>query len=210
MNDTDDKVTLMTIHSAKGLEFKKVFLIGLEEGVFPGNQSIYGGESEIEEERRLMYVAITRAKRELTITNASTRMIFGSTNRNMPSRFLKEIPDEYCNISSSVPKVSQPPLFKTSSRFGESSYGFNGRSTYSHSPYGTSQKEKLFGSYSSSKTAVEPVGSYTVGQRVEHKTFGEGLIVSVSPMGSDTMLEIAFENVGTKKLMATYAKLKVL
>ena len=95
-----DAVVLMTIHSAKGLEFPNVFLIGMEEGIFPGNQSIYGGEEEIEEERRLAYVAITRAKQKLFITNAYTRMLYGSTNRNIPSRFLKEIPEKLCKIES--------------------------------------------------------------------------------------------------------------
>ena len=87
---------MMTIHSAKGLEFDSVFLVGMEEGVFPGNQSIYAGESEIEEERRLAYVGITRAKRQLYLTNTNTRMLFGSTNRNRPSRFLNEIPSNLC------------------------------------------------------------------------------------------------------------------
>lgn len=206
MNDTEDKVTLMTVHSAKGLEFGKVFLIGLEEGIFPGNQSIYGGESEIEEERRLMYVAITRAKRNLTITNAVTRMVFGSTNRNLPSRFLKEMPDEYCSFASSVVKTSySQPSANFYSSYGE-------RHKYSGASYSSgSQSSKSFGGYSAAKTTTAaPQQNYRVGQRVEHKTFGTGMIVTVSPMGSDTLLEIAFDTVGTKKLMAAYAKLKIL
>ena len=95
-----DAVVLMTVHSAKGLEFNNVFLVGLEEGIFPGQQSIYGTEEDIEEERRLAYVALTRAKRKLHISNAYTRMLFGSTNRNMPSRFLEEVPKELCDIKS--------------------------------------------------------------------------------------------------------------
>ena len=208
MNEDEDKVTLMTVHSAKGLEFEKVYLIGLEEGIFPGNQSIYGGESEIEEERRLMYVAITRAKRELTVTNASTRMIFGSTNRNVPSRFLKEIPDEYCNVSAAVPSFAQ------SGSFGSGFSGSGRRSSdfgaYTRSSYGGNKISKPFGSYAAEKTVVSTAANYTPGQRVCHKTFGNGMIVAVSPMGSDTLLEIAFDNVGTKKLMAAYAKLKIL
>lgn len=211
MNESEDKVTLMTIHSAKGLEFEKVFLIGLEEGIFPGNQSIYGGESEIEEERRLMYVAITRAKRELTITNATTRMVFGSTNRNMPSRFLKEIPDEFCNIKAAISRPSY------SNGYGNSSYGssYGGERGYTHhnaipSSY-AAPKSKPFGSYSAAKKVESSSNNnYLAGQKVEHKTFGEGLILSVSPMGNDTLLEIAFDKVGTKKIMATYAKLKIL
>lgn len=204
MNESEDKVTLMTIHSAKGLEFEKVFLIGLEEGIFPGNQSVYGGESELEEERRLMYVAITRAKRELTITNAVSRMVFGSTNRNMPSRFLKEIPDDYCKISS----VAAKSFFSQGSDF---------RSSYCESyptaraGFGSGVKaSKPFGSYSAAKATDVPRQSFSIGQRVEHKTFGTGMIVSAQPMGSDTLLEIAFDDVGTKKLMAAYAKLKIL
>ena len=207
MNDTDDKVTLMTVHSAKGLEFEKVFLIGLEEGVFPGNQSIYGGESEIEEERRLMYVAITRAKRQLYITNAVTRMVFGRTDRNMPSRFLKEIPDCYCNMSAAV---SRPAYNQYGGSFGFEGERYSQRSPQrATTPYGKSAVS--FGSYSAAKK-VTPASNcnYAAGQRVEHKTFGEGLIISASSMGSDTLLEIAFDGVGTKKLMAAYAKLKIL
>ncbi len=204
MNETEDKVTLMTIHSAKGLEFEKVYLIGLEEGIFPGSQSIYGGESEIEEERRLMYVAITRAKRNLLVSNAVTRMVFGSTNRNMPSRFLKEIPDEFCDVSKKVPQMS---------------YGYSfGNDSGSHTPRVSHQSstsygrpKTSFGSYSAApKPQSAQSNSYVAGQRVEHNTFGVGLILSVSPMGSDTLLEIAFDTVGTKKLMANFAKLKVL
>lgn len=202
MNDSDDKVTLMTVHSAKGLEFEKVFLIGLEEGIFPGNQSIYGGESEIEEERRLMYVAITRAKRRLTVSNAVTRMVFGSTNRNLPSRFLKEIPDRYCNMSASVSKTP----YSDYSGYNGGVYASNVNRTASAAKPKTS-----FGNYSArKKTDSATANSYFAGQRVQHNTFGEGLIISASPMGSDTLLEIAFDTVGTKKLMAAYAKLKIL
>ncbi len=205
MNDSDDKVTLMTVHSAKGLEFPKVYLIGLEEGIFPGNQSIFGGESEIEEDRRLMYVAITRAKSALTITNAATRMLYGSTGRNLPSRFLKEIPNDFCIVSAAY----TTPHYETP-------FGVGGGRDYS---YGSTAKQPAksygssisFGGFSAAKKPDSaPVGSYSAGQRVEHKTFGEGLIVSVSPMGNDTLLEIAFDSVGTKKLMATFAKLKIL
>ncbi len=203
MNESDDKVTLMTVHSAKGLEFEKVFLIGVEEGVFPGNQSIYGGESELEEERRLMYVAITRAKKILTISNAVTRMVFGSTNRNMPSRFLKEIPDEYCNMKAVVSQMS----YSRSRDFDDGFY--TPRATRPVMSHGKTTAS--FGSFSAvKKTASAPDCVYSAGQRVAHKTFGEGLILSASPMGSDTLLEIAFDTVGTKKLMAAYAKLKVL
>lgn len=202
MNDSDDKVTLMTIHSAKGLEFEKVFLIGLEEGIFPGNQSIFGGESEIEEERRLMYVAITRAKRQLTIINAVTRMVFGSTNRNMPSRFLGEIPNNYCKS-----EIKSSPMSHTRS-YDLPISDYSLRSSHGLDSYA---KSSSIGSYSVAKKAdTVPTASYSAGQRVEHKTFGQGFILSASPMGSDTLLEIAFDTVGTKKIMAAYAKLKIL
>lgn len=205
MNDSEDKVTLMTIHSAKGLEFEKVFLIGLEENIFPGSQSIYGGESEIEEERRLMYVAITRAKRELTISHAVTRMVFGRTDRNMPSRFLKEIPDEFCRC---VGGISKRPFDNSYGSYTAGSQGYTKSVNTTGKAYGQTSS---FGGYSAvKKPATVSNAQYSAGQRVEHKTFGEGLILSVSPMGNDTLLEIAFDTVGTKKLMGAYAKLKVL
>ncbi len=209
MNESDDKVTLMTIHSAKGLEFPNVFLIGLEEGIFPGNQSIYGGNTEIEEERRLAYVAITRAKHSLHITLAATRMLYGSTGRNLPSRFLKEIPTELCSVSSAE-------LY--SSGYGSYSYGYreDSGSRLDTNEGGYVYGRKAFtggviGSYSAKKPENKAqTGIYCAGQTVEHKTFGKGLILSVSSMGNDNLLEIAFEGVGTKKLMAGYAKLKIL
>lgn len=187
LDGEDDRVVLMTVHSAKGLEFNNVFLIGMEEGIFPGNQSIYSGPAEIEEERRLAYVAITRAKKHLTVTNAYTRMLFGCTGRNMPSRFLKEIPERLCSISGL--KFSAPyedsrkktDTARTDISFGKSSHHFE-------------------------KVTV----NYTAGQRIKHPTFGEGMIISVTPMGADNLLEIAFDSVGTKKLMSNYAKLTVI
>ncbi len=211
MNESDDKVTLMTIHSAKGLEFERVFLVGMEEGIFPGNQSIYGGPEEIEEERRLCYVAITRAKRHLTITNAATRMLYGSTGRNLPSRFLKEIPQEYCTVSAADMGFSgydgMDTPYSRRQTFGGHIIGSGNPSPY------LSGNKKPFGGYSAagkqSATATDD-NTYSAGQTVEHKTFGRGMILSVSPMGNDKLLEIAFESAGTKKLMAAYAKLKVL
>ena len=113
LNSEEDKVTLMTIHSAKGLEFPIVFLVGMEEGIFPGNSSINGGESEIEEERRLAYVGITRAKEKLYITNAAQRMMFGNINRNLPSRFLKELPEETIERIDRTVTVTRQPVKST-------------------------------------------------------------------------------------------------
>lgn len=187
LDESEDRVVLMTIHSAKGLEFNNVFLIGMEEGIFPGNQSIYSGAEEMEEERRLAYVAITRAKKTLTVTNAYMRMLFGSTNRNMPSRFLKEIPEELCSFEG----YRRAPA-KSEYSSGHTSYlDIN---AYSKAP-------------AAPKTSA---AKYAAGQKVSHKVFGEGLILSVKPMGGDTLLEVAFNTVGTKKLMAGYAKLTVL
>ena len=194
MNESDDKVILMTVHSAKGLEFNNVFLIGMEEGIFPGNQSIYGGPEEIEEERRLAYVAITRAKKNLTVTNAFMRMIFGMTNRNMPSRFAKEIPEELCEFSGVTAKAPVTQI---------STYSANTQKPR------TSSFTSSF-TASTTKQSSQSTGTvYTVGQQVTHKTFGKGMIVSVTPMAGDHILEIAFENVGTKKIMANYSKLTV-
>ena len=188
MNDSDDRVSLMTVHSAKGLEFRYVFLVGMEDGVFPGNQSIYAGKEEMEEERRLAYVAITRAKKRLFLSHAYTRMLYGSTGRNTPSAFLREIPDELCeNTGMKVGFTS----------FDSFSSGFRAKPSPRpvKAPVSAAPKDNTV---------------YTAGQRVRHKTFGDGMVLSVAPMGGDTLLEIAFDTVGTKKLMAGYAKLTVL
>ena len=199
LNSDSDRVVLMTVHSAKGLEFNNVFLPGMEEGIFPGNQSIYSGPEEIEEERRLAYVAITRAKKHLTVTNACTRMIFGMTGRNMPSRFLREIPQQLCDCVSYGRGIS----------YGNTYAGEHSAAVIQPAAQKTSYKGTLSRGSSFSASSA-PSCSYSVGQQVEHKTFGKGSIISVSPMGADTMLEIAFEDVGTKKLMSNYAKLKIL
>ena len=192
LNSDDDKVVLMTVHSAKGLEFNNVYLIGMEEGIFPGNQSIYAGPEEIEEER-LAYVAITRAKKKLTVTNAYTRMLFGCTNRNMPSRFLKEIPEELCGFSG-----FKRPYSYVSERSG----GYSERKN--------AGRDISFGVSSLTGTLKKNNVEFSAGQRVRHKAFGDGMIISVTPMAGDELLEIAFDTVGTKKLMAGYAKLTVI
>ncbi|MBE6787514.1 MAG: ATP-dependent DNA helicase PcrA [Ruminococcaceae bacterium] len=191
--DTEsDKVVMMTIHSAKGLEFPNVFLVGMEEGIFPGSQSMYGGNEEIEEERRLAYVAITRAKKKLVISHTVMRMLFGSTNRNLPSRFLREIPVELCDNTGYLPKSYEVKSYSTS-----------------FTPT-TVKKSTFTVSNSVASTTSKPTTTYSVGQMVSHKTFGEGLVLSVTPMGNDNLLEIAFQNVGTKKIMAGFAKLTII
>ncbi|MDD4700141.1 MAG: 3'-5' exonuclease [Oscillospiraceae bacterium] len=198
VNDIDkydadsDAVVLMTVHSAKGLEFPNVFLVGWEEGMFPGNQSIYGGPEEIEEERRLAYVAITRAKKRLYISNAYTRMLYGQTNRNLPSRFLKEIPQELCDIEAKKPLAESV-----------------GQVTFKHaSPskeYAAAYAERMQESKSKASTEL-----YSVGQRVKHKVFKDGTVLSATRMGNDVLLEVAFDDVGTKKIMSNFAKLEKL
>ena len=206
-----DTVTLMTLHSAKGLEFDTVFLVGLEEEIFPGAQSIFGGEAEMEEERRLCYVGITRAKRKLYITNAYVRMLFGQTKRGRPSRFIRELPEDCLEVKGYSP-FSVP---------SGNSYGSSG-SYGSHSSYAGSfsyggNEFSGFNDYSAPKTTTTvkptqkaaPTGkTYKVGSAVRHKAFGEGIIINATPMGNDTLLEISFSKAGTKRVMANFARLE--
>ena len=184
MEETDS-VLMMTLHSAKGLEFPSVFVVGMEEGVFPGMQAIYD-MNEMEEERRLAYVGMTRAKRNLYLTAAASRMIFGQTNHNRISRFIEEIPDEYKEFFD-----------ETERRRQNVSYHFE------ETPSGRIRTEKTF-----SAAPQKAQGTvFSVGDRVRHKVFGGGTVLAASPMAGDTMLEIAFDTKGTKKLMANFAKL---
>ncbi|MCY1714007.1 ATP-dependent helicase [Caproiciproducens galactitolivorans] len=192
-DEHSDSVVMMTIHSAKGLEFPVVFLPGFEDGIFPGMQAIYN-PVEIEEERRLAYVAITRAKEELYIVNAESRMIFGSTSRNKPSRFIEEIPEELVERSRSREwKKPQPGTSLPTSAFEARAI--------------TMESARSFGP-SSLIHSEPPVAQFKAGDCVSHKTFGKGMVLSASPMGNDTLLEIAFDKVGTKKLMANFARLQ--
>lgn len=194
-NENDDSVVLMTLHSAKGLEFPVVFIPGMEEGIFPGNMSMYSDE-DMEEERRLAYVGITRAKKMLYLLNARQRMLYGTTNRNMPSRFLREIPSEVKNDITVEP-------FTPRGSFTRSNYG-SGNPIGSHNL--SSSAAHKFGQVNAK---AESTGEeYNAGDTVRHKTFGTGVILSSMPMGGDVLLEIAFDKAGTKKLMANYAKLE--
>lgn len=186
-----DAVVMMTIHAAKGLEFPVVFLPGMEEGIFPGNMSIMGGEAEIEEERRLAYVAITRAKRQLTITAAQTRMLYGNTNRNRPSRFVSEIPKDLLHMEA--------PKIQAASAFG----GLRAEKPKAHS-YAAEKAAAFYGAPSPSGAAP----SFSAGDVVIHPTFGEGTVLSARPLGNDILLEVAFEGTGTKKLMSKFARLQ--
>lgn len=194
-NAQQDAVVMMTIHSAKGLEFPVVFLPGMEEGIFPGIQSMYNPD-DVEEERRLAYVGITRAKEKLYISHANMRMLFGSTTRNLPSRFVIEIPDALTERTGRQPASQRTFDSLVRGDYEDRNYSGNGYlSKINQKPLATS-------------TPKAPTVSYNVGDSVMHKVFGKGVIVSSKPMGSDAMLEIAFEKAGTKKLMANYAKLQ--
>lgn len=187
-NEDEDSVVLMTLHSAKGLEFPVVFIPGMEEGIFPGAQCMFS-EEELEEERRLAYVGITRAKEKLYLVNAQQRMLYGTTNRNMASRFLREIPmtvtEDVSTKTYKVPTASSSKITHTaSSSIGARKFGQAGNS------------------------AAKPTADYKVGDTVLHKSFGTGTILSLQPMGGDILMEIAFDKAGTKKMMANFARLE--
>lgn len=188
-DETADTAVMMTMHSAKGLEFPVVFLPGFEEGIFPGLQAIYD-PNEIQEERRLCYVAITRAKESLYLLNADSRMLFGSTSRNRPSRFSLEIPLDLINKTRE--QDWRKPDLGTKMPVAETELRRKSATAAMH-----------FGQ------VTPPARSgnvFKTGDMVQHKTFGKGLVISATPMGNDVLLEIAFEQ-GTKKLMANFARL---
>ena len=215
MEETEDSVTLMTLHSAKGLEFPVVFLIGMEEGLFPSYRSI-GEKRELEEERRLCYVGITRAKEYLYLTCAKQRTIFGSTSCNKISRFIEEIPQELLEGADELTKTS---------KFNENAewkYGNNRMTTYvitgsqtnkqTQPKYGFRTAESFLKNIAVSsevKQTETDLSKYKTGQTIYHKKFGEGIITEIATEGDDLKLDIAFEKVGHKRLMARYANLEV-
>jgi len=188
---TDDRVTLMTVHSAKGLEFPCVFVTGLEDGIFPSSRSL-DSEEDLEEERRLAYVAITRAKNKLYLTSASRRLLYGQTQRNVTSRFIREVGSELIDKHD---HSSESFSEKTSAGLTE---------IHSASLQQQLARNKML---ARSASKIQP-SSYEAGDRVAHNIFGEGTVLSVQKMSNDAMLEIAFEKVGTKKIMANFAKLR--
>ncbi len=191
-----DASVMMTIHSAKGLEFPVVFLPGMEDGLFPGMQTMMGGPDEMEEERRLAYVAITRAKNKLYLLRAKNRMLYGRTGANPPSRFIEEIPAEL--VVEDAPYT--PPAYDRRPKTYFSASAESNRPDFSDGGFTLMQKPRAM---SGEKPPV-----LSEGDRVRHLTFGEGEILSVRPMGSDTLYEVVFDRFGTKKLMGNYAKLK--
>lgn len=194
-NETDDAVVLMTLHSAKGLEFPIVFIPGMEEGIFPGNQSIYSDE-DLEEERRLAYVGVTRAKEKLYLINARQRMLYGTTNRNMASRFIKEIPMHVTE------DITMDNNMNRSSGFTSK----NNAITQNNPKKANTENAHKFGQVQAQ--AVDSNVDYNVGDTVVHKAFGTGVILSKTAMGGDFLLEIAFDKAGTKKLMAKFSKIQ--
>ena len=193
-DESADAVILMTIHSSKGLEFPVVFLPGMEDGIFPGMKTITGPDDEMEEERRLAYVAVTRAKEKLYILYAHERMLWGRSGHNPPSRFIEEIPTQYLDVhkreTDNFKQIARPTAktyYSDKNRIGGGDITVNRTIQVSRSSV--------------------PAADISEGDRVKHRIFGEGEVLSVRNMGADIMYEVAFENVGTKKLMATYAKL---
>lgn len=194
-NETDDAVVLMTLHSAKGLEFPIVFIPGMEEGIFPGNQSIYSDE-DLEEERRLAYVGVTRAKEKLYLINARQRMLYGTTNRNMASRFIREIPMHVTE------DITMDNNMNRSSGFTSK----NNAITQNNPKKANTENAHKFGQVQAQ--ATNSGVDYNVGDTVTHKAFGTGVILSKTAMGGDFLLEIAFDKTGTKKLMAKFSKIE--
>lgn len=205
-NEDEDAVVLMTLHSAKGLEFPVVFIPGMEEGIFPGNQSMFS-EEDLEEERRLAYVGITRAKKKLYLISSQQRMLYGQTSRNMPSRFLREIPSSVIDDQSVVARRSMG--FTTP----RTAYANASRNELGHSSH------NKIGSYTQSSSSAHKFGQagnaaqknnidFKVGDTVCHKSFGTGTVLTITPMGGDMLLEVAFDKAGTKKMMANYARLE--
>ena len=231
----EDSVTLMTLHSAKGLEFPVVFLVGMEEGIFPGYKSI-GEEKELEEERRLFYVGITRAKEFLHLTCAKRRTIFGSTSYNQVSRFVKEIPKDVLDGYDDVINGN-----KDSESFGESNYKWEYGNSNKFEGFGNSSKVKTYNidTYKDPSTASAKsentnttgfafrtaesflnklnkkensvdISQYKEGQRVYHKKFGEGTINKLEAEGDDFKVDISFDKSGNKRLMAKFAGLQII
>ena len=229
LEEEEDYVTLMTLHSAKGLEFPVVFLVGMEEGIFPGYKSI-SEPTELEEERRLCYVGITRAKEHLFLTCSKQRTIFGSTSYNPVSRFLGEIPEDLLEgyeeaFGETSNKEEMFQDSKYSWTYGSKNNG-NIKSykiTESKEPVAAASKtgnsnnqflfrtaESFLNNLASKKTTTQDLSKYKAGLRIFHKKFGEGTISKVEPEGEDLKVDINFDKVGHKRLMAKFANLEII
>ena len=221
----EERVQMMTMHGAKGLEFPEVFLIAMEDGIFPGTRSI-GEPEEMEEERRLCYVAMTRAKERLHLICASQRMLYGKTTANRPSRFVGEIPPELLEQSGRRVQTSfsveddyewdqRRPSYGSGRNYERSSYSAGAASGQTRSfsggygesrqtaRYGAARSPGVHGGYTSKPAAAKGgnLPDFRKGDMLQHTAFGRGMVLSIQPMGGDALIEIAFDNVGTKKLM---------
>lgn len=219
MDEEEESVTLMTLHSAKGLEFPVVFLVGMEERIFPGYKSI-GEPKELEEERRLCYVGITRAKNNLYLTCSRQRTMFGSTSCNPVSRFVKEIPE---NMLEGANEIDSEPENKFKDSNYEWSYGKSGNNgkVVSYKVDIPSSKPEPSFAFKSAESFLAKLNNkaqgndtdlskYKEGQRIYHKRFGEGNISKIEPEGDDLKLDIQFDKVGHKRLMAKFANLEII
>ena len=223
LEEETEYVTLMTLHSAKGLEFPTVFLVGMEEGIFPGYQSI-GEEKELEEERRLCYVGITRAKEHLFLTCARQRTIFGSTSCNAVSRFVKEIPEEALEGAEEIFTEKKQNTYDRNDyewEYGRKSARYTSQVTSYREPAMASSKsgatnfqfrtaDSFLNKLNQKPSAQVDLSQYRSGVRVYHKKFGEGMINKVEQEGEDLKVDITFEKAGHKRLMARFAGLEVL
>lgn len=229
MEETEETVTLMTLHSAKGLEFPVVFLVGMEEGIFPGYKSI-GEPKELEEERRLCYVGITRAKEYLFLTCSKQRTIFGSTSCNQVSRFLREIPSDLLDGYDKALGEKQ----ESNNVFGDSKYSwtYGSKDNGNIKTYKIDKQEPAVAAASSNSNnngfmfrtaesflnnltkkstgANVDLSKYKAGVKIYHKKFGEGIISNVEPEGDDLKVDINFDKVGHKRLMAKFANLEII
>ncbi|MGO3371980.1 DNA helicase PcrA [Pseudolactococcus laudensis] len=206
--DETSQVTLMTLHAAKGLEFPVVFLVGMEEGVFPLSRQAED-EDELEEERRLAYVGITRAEEVLYMTNASSRMLFGRSSYNQPSRFLREIDDELLTYTGQARKANTSfnATYKSSSTSSRSQFGSG--VSLADAIKGQKSAVSSTGSVSARQGATEkPVGNWSIGDTAHHKKWGDGTVLDVSGTGSNMELKIAFPEVGLKRLLAQMAPIE--
>lgn len=185
--EDEDRVVLMTMHSAKGLEFERVFIVGAEENIFPSYRCL-SDPFDLEEDRRLCYVAITRAKQKLYITTAENRLLYGQTMHNRISRFIGEIPKDYIDYIDKVKRTS----------LGGNAYSKSSKPNY------------LRDHSARTSASSEPVESFSAGDRIHHNIFGDGTVMTATVLGNDALLEIAFDDVGTKKLMAKFAKITKL
>lgn len=192
LDENADYVMLMTMHASKGLEFPYVFIVGAEEQLFPNSRCLDSLE-DLEEERRLAYVAITRAKKQLYITHAVERMLYGRTNYNNVSRFIKELPEE--NVDNQEEKGSARVIFNSYTGPSQNANDIQKQIIERRKAMQSQSRERI---------------DFSIGMRVKHNIFGEGTVLSVTAMSNDTLLEIAFDKVGTKKIMANFAKIELV